>query len=69
MFPDLSVGSSAPSNELLVVDDDADLVRGLAQILKLRGYSVYQATCGREAVELAMTVMDIRMPGLNGIEA
>lgn len=75
MFPDLSVGSSSPSNELLVVDDDPDLVRGLARILKLRGYSVYQATCGHEAVELAKThrpkvaVMDIRMPGLNGIEA
>lgn len=79
MFPDLSAGldpsSSSPAYEILLVDDDPDLVTGLARILKARGYKVYQATCGRKAVELAKThrprvaVMDIRMPGLDGIEA
>lgn len=79
MFPDLTAGlepsATKPPNEILVVDDDPDLVRGLARILKARGYLVYEATCGHHAVELAkahrlkIAVMDIMMPGLNGIEA
>lgn len=80
MIPDDFAAGLEPSSapqipDILLADDDPDLVNGLARILTARGYSVCQATCGRQAVELARThrprvaVMDIRMPNLDGIEA
>ena len=60
---------------LLVVDDEPDLVRSLRRILKARGFHVEVADSGEEAVAWAEThkpdgiLMDIRMPGINGVEA
>lgn len=56
------------------MDDDLDVVNGMARILRSRGYSVIQATDGFHAVELArahsarVVVSDIQMPVMNGIE-
>lgn len=65
---------SAGREDILLVDDDVDLVRGMARILRVRGYSVIQATDGLQALELIKTrsprvvVSDIQMPNLNGVE-
>jgi CheY-like chemotaxis protein len=65
--------SPAP-NDILVIDDDPDIVRSLARILKTRGLTVRTATSGHEALKLAaqgspaVVLTDIVMPGLNGIE-
>ncbi len=60
---------------LLVVDDDEGMVATLRDILGASGYGVDVAFSGREAVERVKTqtpdgiLMDIRMPGMNGLEA
>lgn len=61
---------------ILAVDDEPDL-RGLLHILlKNKGYEVLEAASGSEAVALVrsdpridLVIMDIMMPGLNGVEA
>ncbi len=60
---------------ILIVDDDRLILTGLATGLEARGYAVHKAATGEEAVALAETVqpdlvlMDIRLPGITGIEA
>ena len=65
------------SQRILVVDDEA-MVKDLARdILKRHGYTVLTAGGGGEAVELyrrhkgsiAVVVLDILMPGVDGREA
>ncbi len=59
---------------LLVVDDEANLRAGLRDLLSLMGYQVEEAASGYEALELLesqhydLMVLDIRMPGMDGIE-
>lgn len=61
--------------DLIIVDDEPDLVRGLARLLRAKGYPVREATSGEEALRLAAEaspaalIMDIVMPGMNGVEA
>ncbi len=60
---------------LLVVDDDEGIVATLRDILVATGYGVDVAYSGTEAIEQVKKrmpdgiLMDVRMPGLNGIEA
>jgi DNA-binding NarL/FixJ family response regulator len=62
---------------ILIADDHSFFRRGLRQVCEVEdGFEVVgEATSGQEAVELARTLqpdvilMDIQMPGLNGIEA
>ena len=60
---------------VLVVDDDAGTIDTLGDILSLRGYDVAWAPNGATAVSMvretlyAAVLMDIQMPGLNGVEA
>ncbi len=59
----------------LVVDDDSGMRKSLVRIMKARGYDVSSAASGEEAVEVAdaedpdCVLMDIKMPGMNGVEA
>lgn len=63
--------------KVVIVDDHALLREGLAKILSLESnfLIVGEANCGDEAIALTRTLkpdvvlMDINMPGLNGIEA
>lgn len=65
-----------PANvRLLVVDDDHGMAVTLRDILGISGYEVEVAYSGSEALERVRQqppngiLMDIRMPGLNGVEA
>ncbi|MCJ7605680.1 MAG: response regulator [Dehalococcoidales bacterium] len=60
---------------ILVVDDNQDLLETFAMILKRRGFSVQTALNGALAVDkfkeqtFDVTLMDIVMPEMNGVEA
>ena len=64
---------SAPS-KVLVVDDDAAVLRSLSRVLKVAGFSVLTAETGTDAIaalereDLDVVVSDIAMPGMDGIE-
>ena len=60
---------------ILVVDDNAECRELLVWTLETHGFRTISATCGLEAVELAiefqprLVLMDLNMPGINGYEA
>jgi len=60
--------------KVLVVDDDRRMVRTICDILHYKGYETERAYCGEEAVEKAKedgldcVLMDLKMPGLDGVE-
>jgi CheY-like chemotaxis protein len=59
---------------ILIVDDDAGMCETLSDIMEDRGYRTIIALDGYEAVEKVreldfdVILMDIRMPGMNGVE-
>ena len=67
--------SEIPSLRILVVDDDPSMVSTLEDVLQASGYQVEVAYSGTEAIERVAEIepdcilMDIRMPGPNGVEA
>lgn len=60
---------------ILVVDDDRLVLSTLGDELKACGYEVLLASSGEEGVRVAreqgpdLVVMDVRMPGMSGVEA
>ena len=60
---------------ILIVDDDAGMCETLSDIMEDKGFRASVALDGYEAVEKAreadfdIILMDIRMPGMNGVEA
>lgn len=64
----------ANETKILIVDDEEDIVEFLQYNLNKEGYSVRSAYNGNEAIEIAeefsphLIILDIMMPGLNGIE-
>jgi CheY-like chemotaxis protein len=66
--------AAIPLRRILVVDDNADAVNSLAQLLRLEGHEVRTAYDGPGAVETAkafrphVAILDIGLPGLNGHE-
>jgi len=63
------------AHKILVIDDNAMNRKLFDALLKHAGYEVYEAEDGKQGVELAKTViptlilMDIQMPGMDGISA
>jgi DNA-binding NtrC family response regulator len=61
--------------KILVVDDDRRMVKTICDILKIKGYEPTEAYSGEEAVakvgEVApdCVLMDLKMPGIDGVEA
>ena len=59
---------------ILIVDDDVGVCQTLADILEAKGYQVDTATDGFQAIEKAreaafdVALMDMKMPGMNGVE-
>jgi two-component system response regulator HydG len=62
-------------NRVLVVDDDRQMVKTLCDVLRRRGWEPEEAYSGEEAVAAAergrygAVLMDVRMSGMNGVEA
>lgn len=60
---------------ILIVDDDAGMADTLTDILQANQYEVATAHSGDAAVSMVrrraydLVLMDIQMPGLNGVEA
>jgi signal transduction histidine kinase len=61
---------------VLVVDDDAQMLKTIKDILRLRGYSAVIAASGREALKVtsemrdapAVALVDLQLPDMDGIE-
>ncbi len=59
---------------ILVVDDNETNLRLINAVLKTRGYDLLQATSGEAALEMlaaerpALILMDVQMPGMDGLE-
>jgi len=62
------------SEKVLIVDDEENMRRTLADILTDEGYRVSTAATGEEAIKLCskrsheIILMDVRMPGIDGVE-
>lgn len=62
------------SKNILLIDDDKLVLRTITRFLKQQGCSVDTASSGEEAIKKAeklnfdLIIVDVRMPGLNGIE-
>ncbi len=60
---------------VLVVEDNRNNMRLITKLLKNRGYDVIKAETGEMGVKLAaekepdLILMDIKLPGIDGIEA
>ncbi len=60
--------------KVLVVDDEANALLALAELLREAGYEVATASNGRDALALLecfqpdLLLTDVRMPGLSGLD-
>jgi two-component system response regulator HydG len=60
--------------KILVVDDNEDFCQNVTDILELRDYEVATASNGFKALEMVeqngfdLVLMDIKMPGMDGVE-
>ena len=60
---------------ILLVDDNEEFLDSTKDVLDDEGYEVVMATSGEEGIELAgaqtfdVILMDIKMPGMNGVES
>lgn len=63
------------SSRILVVDDDETMVRTLCDILALHGWEAAGVYSGEQAIDavsrerFAAVLMDVRMPGIDGVTA
>ncbi len=62
-----------PNAKIMIVDDDAEIVRGTTLRLRAAGYQTTAAHDGAEALELLkidrpdLMLLDVRMPGIDGL--
>ena len=60
---------------VLVVEDNDKNMKLFRDVLQASGYSTIEATTGEQAVELALVhepalvLMDVQLPGIDGVEA
>lgn len=59
---------------IVVVDDDADVLKALKRLLRSLGYAVHTFSSGSEFLECPLDpepgcmIVDVQMPGMNGME-
>jgi CheY-like chemotaxis protein len=74
-MPEVAAGGDKGSITVLVADDNDVAQRLCRRVLEKAGYTVLIAADGLQAVEVAlsqrpaMILMDVAMPGIDGIEA
>jgi DNA-binding response OmpR family regulator len=74
MREDAGVAAATTQPTALVVDDEADLARLVADYLARDGFAAHVALDGEQALELAraaqpdVVVLDLMLPGIDGIE-
>jgi two-component system response regulator HydG len=62
------------NERVLIVDDDKDHAESIADLLELRGFAVEVAYSGEQALQLFrnepfdISIMDVKLPGMNGVE-
>ena len=62
------------SFSLLITDDDKSCRDSLREILELKGYTTYLASCGKEAIKIARSeelhvlILDAHLPDYSGLE-
>lgn len=62
-------------NRVLIVDDEPSIRRSLGRVLRLHGFETLEASGGAEALQQViqsppdLVILDIRMPGMDGVEA
>jgi CheY-like chemotaxis protein len=60
---------------VLVVEDNEKNMKLFRDVLQATGYSTLEATSGEDAIELArahgpaLVLMDVQLPGIDGVEA
>lgn len=70
-----AAGGPSSAGRVLVVDDNEDCRVALRALLEARGYAVFEASDGAGAVREALRahpdliLMDLMMPGMDGVEA
>ncbi len=68
------VSPSEGPTAILIVDDEESILSALTKFLTIKGYDVSTAASGEEALDvlrrlkIAGLVVDVRMPGLSGID-
>lgn len=66
---------NATSRRILVVEDNALNMKLVHTLLRLEGYEVLEAATGEQALDVAererpdLILMDIQLPGIDGLEA
>ncbi|MGA1844823.1 MAG: sigma-54-dependent transcriptional regulator [bacterium] len=64
-----------PSYKILIVDDERNVLSSFRKILAQDGYEIFTAGTAEEGLSIAgqnsidLLIMDIKMPGMNGLEA
>ena len=64
----------AEKRKILIVDDNKELCKNLADILELKGYDCAIANDGYQALNAVkngrfdFAVMDVKMPGMSGVD-
>ncbi len=60
--------------EILIVDDEVEFAETFAERLRLRGFTAYIAYSGEQALRIVdecrakIMVLDLKMPGMDGLE-
>jgi len=71
----MSLGGNVSATRVLIVDDDAPVLKSTSRIFRAIGCEVFLAAGGREALEVVRTqtpldlvVSDLEMPGMRGTD-
>ena len=70
----MDLSDNKEQNSVLIIDDEVDILNLLALHLRLKNYIVYQASNGKEGIELAISekpdiiIIDVMMPVMSGFE-
>jgi two-component system cell cycle response regulator DivK len=69
------MGAEVANRQVLVVEDNEKNMKLVRDVLRATGYTTLGATTGEDAVELAqshepaLVLMDVQLPGIDGLEA